>query len=266
MNPIQDLLLQIKDEYESAIKRAVFNGQKYADGNKAKEALIRSQKLINYIHEYVKSEFISKGVNKTQIIPPLGSSKPEISIQGFLKAKNQDVSVLPKGETFASLSPKGYERIISVNIRSQLSSMQKNIDTLYERTFAEALNLHLKYNNICLGEVYLIPTHEYDDKAMLTKQIRFKTLSKIENYINMFQAINMRRDPGFDEYKYERVCLLIVDFRPKQPRIYHDIKELIKDGLVAKGTKTNMNNLSIVEFADDLLQIYSRRFNIKDIV
>lgn len=266
MISIDDLLKQIKQEYEKSIKKATFNGQKYTNGNKAKEALIRSQKLINYIHEYVKADFVRNGINKNQIYPSIGQSKPEVKINGFLKTKNQDVSILPKGKKLDSLKSGEFERIITVNIRSQLSSMQKNIDTLYERTFAEALNLHLQHRNICLGEVYLIPTHEYDDKAMLKNKVAFKAVSKIEEYIMKFQAINNRISPDHDEYKYERVCLLIVDFRPKHPKIYSDIKELIKDGLIHKGTKASLNNLTIDRFADNLLSVYSKRFDIKDLI
>ncbi|MEI8092479.1 MAG: hypothetical protein WCG98_10405 [bacterium] len=67
--------------------------------------------------------------------------------------------------------------------------MQKNIDTLYERTFAEALNLHLEYPNMCLGEVYMIPAYEYDDKKMTKNKVEFKAVSKIEKYLEMFYAI-----------------------------------------------------------------------------
>ncbi|MDI9364015.1 MAG: hypothetical protein QM541_03615 [Flavobacterium sp.] len=38
------------------------------------------------------------------------------------------------------------EQTISINERSQISSIQKNFDTLYERTTSEAINL-----NFCLN-------------------------------------------------------------------------------------------------------------------
>lgn len=41
------------------------------------------------------------------------------------------------------------EHTLSVNVRSQLSSIAKNFDTLYERTFAEAINLHLRCEKWC---------------------------------------------------------------------------------------------------------------------
>ncbi|KKQ87341.1 MAG: hypothetical protein UT09_C0017G0028 [Parcubacteria group bacterium GW2011_GWF2_38_8] len=248
---IDKVLEKIKNDFDIAITTARFNGKKYRNGHKAKEALIRSQRIINLIHEVIKKEFKKCGVSVQMIHPPIGSSKPEIKLKGFLKSKNQDVAIIPT---------KKVEKILSVNIRSQLSSLSKNIDTLYERTFAEALNLHLSYPKQCLGEVYLIPTHEYDDKTMVKNKILFKKVSKIGDYIKMFEAINNRRSTNKDEYKYERVCLLIVDFRSKKPKLYSSIKELKKDGLVSENVKESLDNLNIKDFAKDMLKIYTERF------
>ncbi len=60
---IGQVLKRIKVEFERAITTAEFNHNPYGNGNKAKEALIRSQRLINYIHDVVKAEFIKCGVN-----------------------------------------------------------------------------------------------------------------------------------------------------------------------------------------------------------
>lgn len=184
---INEALKRIKVELEEAITTAVFNGKPCSNGNTAKQALIRSQRLINYIHESIKIELINYGVNPDKIYPHLNSTKPEIKIQGFLKAKNQDICIVPNPKILQNESD--IEKVLIVNARSQLSSLQKNIDTLYERTFAEALNLHLQYAKQCLGEVYLIPTHEYDDRAMVDNQVKFKKVSRIEHYIQMFQAL-----------------------------------------------------------------------------
>ena len=259
---LNKILKKIKNEFETAIKTSKFNGNIYDNGNKAKEALIRSQKIINYLHDFVKKDFIKNGISKSKVYPPLKQTKPELKIQGFLKTKNQDITIVPEKALVKKTS--GYfsevEKILSVNFRSQLSSLAKNIDTLYERTFAEALNLHLNYPKQVLGEVYLIPTHEYDDKAMLKNKVGFKKVSKIEDYIKMFQAINQRSSTEKNEYKYERICLLVVDFRKTQPKLYSDIKSLIKDGLVSKKTTLNFENLSVDNFAKDLIEIYNNRF------
>lgn len=259
---IHQILLQIKSDYDRAITTALFNGNTYANGHKAKEALIRSQRIINLIHEFVKNDFVNCGVPPQMIFPPVGSSNPEIKIKGFLKSKNQDVTIIPT-ESQVVLSDTDSidnEKILSVNIRSQLSSLAKNIDTLYERTFAEALNLHLSYPRQCLGEVYLIPTHEYSDTAMLQNQVVYKSVSKIESYIKMFQAINNRLDTDKDGYKYERVCLLIVDFRQENPKLYGTIEELKNDGLVPQDSTVTLENLTSNNLASDLLSVYRSRF------
>jgi len=121
--------------------------------------------------------------------------------------------------------------------------------------------LHLKYPKLCIGEVYLIPTQEYNDKLMIKNQVVYKKISKLEKYIEAFQSINNRISYSCNEYKYERVCLLIVDFQKSPPKLYSDIKDLINDNLVPANTKSTLAKLSIEEFIEDILKIYSQRFN-----
>lgn len=259
---LEKILKKIKREYETTVKTAKFNGNEYPNGRKAKEALIRSQKIINYIHDFVKKDFIKAGVSKNKIYPPLKYTKPELKIEGFFKSKNQDISIVPDKKLLKDTSNKltNSEEILTVNIRSQLSSLAKNIDTLYERTFAESLNLHLRYPQQVLGEVYLIPTHEYDDKVMLNNKVAFKKTSKIADYIRMFQAINQRESAESAESKYERVCLLIVDFRKSTPKLYSSIADLIADEMISDNTDLTLDNLTMDNFAKDLLKIYTSRF------
>lgn len=259
---IDQALIKIKREFNLSIRTAKFNGKTYANGNLAKEALIRSHRIINYIHDVIKSEFIKNGIHKDKIYPTIGKTDPEISLMGFMKPKKQDIVIIPD----KNLLDKNHkfipnnERILAINVRSQLSSLEKNFDTLYERTFAEPLNLHLICPKQCLGEVYMIPTHEYDDQAMKENRIKFKNASKIEKYIRMFQIINKRTSSEGNEYKYERVCLLIVNFSKIRPKLYLNMNELIKDGLVNENTDVNLENLTIENFATDLLTIYKERF------
>ena len=131
---IATALTRIKNELEKSITTAEFNGELYDNGVAAKQALIRSQKLINYIHETVKSEVVKYGINPEKLYPKLNSTKPEITIQGLLKAKKQDICISPN--PILEDGPE-IEKVIIINVRSQLSSLQKNIDTLHERTFVK---------------------------------------------------------------------------------------------------------------------------------
>lgn len=246
-------------------------------GEDGKTSLIRSQKPIKMIHEAVKTSFIADGVNRTLIKPSLGNSAGELRIAGFLKKKDQDICLLPNNATSTSeLLTDGLlagetdnygfdftEKILSVNVRSQLSSLANNIDTLYERTFAEAMNLHMRCKNMVLGEVYMIPVYEYDKhQAQINNVAWIGNQSPIEKYLKAFSAINNRTLITSDEYKYEKVCLLIVDFSQAIPKIYNNDAELKADKLIPQNSIASINDLSFTNFTGNLLDAYSTRFGI----
>jgi len=244
-------------------------------GIEAKEALIRSSKPINNIHEAVKSALINAGIEKNRVYPPLGATSPEMKLAGFLKQKHQDVCVAPKGrkpeheimqkgllQEEADFYGKEYtERVLSINIRSQISSLAKNFDTLYERTIAEAHNLHVRCPRMVLGEVYMIAVKEYNPVAMKNKKIEFiDRIGAVQKYIKSFQAINGRADYTKEDYKYEKVCLLIVDFSQTPANIYNTNAELIADGLIPADAQANIEELTWDSFTPSILETYESRF------
>lgn len=233
---------QAVDGFKKYIEEAVI-----ADGVKGKQAIIRSSKPINLIHEAVKADLIRKGISRDRIHPALGRTSPELRLAGFIKQKHQDVCVAPEGYTpdeeimtagilkeATDYYGKEYtERTISINIRSQMSSLAKNFDTLYERTIAEAQNLHVRCPKMVLGEVYMIPVKEYCSNSMKTNCITFiDKIGAVEKYIKSFQAINGRLDFTREEYKYEQVCLLLVDFQQTPVKIYSTNQELYDDAVI----------------------------------
>ena len=208
---IDEQLLTFKEMIEDSI---------VTGGVKGKESMIRSSQLINLIHDAVKYELIQHGVSANQICPRLGETKPEVKLAGFLKQKDQDVCVVPRNVRKSPLTidwgpmafqrkydPYGFEysnNTLVINVRSQMSSLAKNSDTLFERTFAEAQNLHMRYPDMVLGEVYLIPINEYDDEAVKENEVAFKQhQTDVEKYISFFDSINGRQlnEP---DYMYER--------------------------------------------------------------
>jgi hypothetical protein len=78
-------------EFKNMIENAIYDG-----GEAGKNACIRSQAPINLIHDAVKEDLIEHGVRAEYIYPPIGATKPEIKLTGFLKQKDQDVCVTPK--------------------------------------------------------------------------------------------------------------------------------------------------------------------------
>ncbi len=273
----------IKKEIEQCISSGENMGNSFANGSLAKESLIRSSRLIGYLHECVKYELIKNNVKIGNVFPPLGSTTPEMKITGFLKKKDQDITVIPsniaKEEIVIDWGPLKYENIkdfygieytsncLVINVRSQLSSLAKNADTLFERTFAEAMNLHTIYQNIVLGEVYLIPVYEYNESDAKNNIVSFSNKrTNLEKYISFFSAINNRLNSDDDEYKYERCALLIVDFSKETPIIYNSTSELKEANLIASDFSLELSSLSFSNFVSDLLNKYESRFNISNIL
>ncbi|MBC8487527.1 MAG: restriction endonuclease [Bacteroidetes bacterium] len=269
---MQDLITieQAVSNFKQLIEDSIIEG-----GTDGKQAMIRSSKPINNIHEAVKSKLINNGIARHRIFPPLGETKPELKLAGFFKQKYQDVCVTPEGkETNEDILMEGLlqeatdyygheytERIISINIRSQISSLAKNFDTLYERTIAEAQNLHVRCPRMCLGEVYMIAVPEYSSNAFKNNEVVFlDRAGTVEKYIKSFQAVNGRTDTGKDEYKYERICLLIVDFSQSMPKIYNTDEELKEAGLLSKNTDASIAQLTWETFMLALLEEYQARF------
>lgn len=273
MEFIDEQLIIFKEMIEQAI---------IDKGVKGKESIIRSSELINLIHDAVKFELIKQGVNPDKIFPPFNKRNPEIKLAGFLKQKNQDVCVLPtnmdKEPIIINWGPLAFENKVDpygydfsanslvINVRSQMSSLAKNSDTLFERTFAEAENLHKRYNDIVLGEVYLIPTHEYDDNLVKDNMVGFKANhTNIEKYISFFNEIN-NRSIEEESYLYERCALLIVDFNKEVPKLYRNSQELKDDGLISEDFPIEYSTLAFDTFAEDILDIYSTRHDINNLL
>ena len=232
---IEETLTHIKTAIETAISQ---------NGRAGAESLIRSGSVINYIHEYIKNEFIAAGINPDYVYPRLGRSAPEIRMTGALKKKDQDICIIPsdfkpeqitEGVMEGEIDGVGQDlmnRSISINIRSQMSSISKNFDTLYERTFAEPLNLHLRAPRLVTGDIYMIPVRAYDPDAMMDRLVAFREYLP-KKYIPAFQLLNNLASPDVDFYKYERVCLLIADFRPDRPVVLHSPDLLLEEELIA---------------------------------
>ena len=290
-------LQQIKDSIDSRISNCPSIGLSLSEsleiikisvedvirssGEKGKKSLITSQQLINLLHEVVKSSLVADGVNPTLIHPPIGQANGEKTLAGFLKFKKQDICVFPNNKppreeridfnglyNTGTTEPYGElfsEHILSVNIRSQLSSLSKNIDTMFERTYAEPLNLHRRVPKMVLGEVYLISVRELDSIHVAQSNVIYKpftnsTANYLEKYIKGFSALNVRASQRDDDFKYERVALIIADFAQNPVKVYNTIEELKEDNLLPENSIASMDNLCYEGLTKRLLDVYEKRF------
>ena len=269
---LQDSIEKFKLDLFSSIRSASYSGKTYTNGQKAKEALIRSQSLINYIHEVVKVSFFTKLKEDTAfswtVHPPINKTKPELDIYGKIKKKKQDVVFLrtPErsfqfldGPNVGQIDRVGVEatkRSIIIGIRSQMSSVDKNFDTLMERAFAETLNMRLRFPVITMGEVYLLPIEELDDEAMKKNKITFTKRVKIEKFIRTFNSFSGRSSLNLEEqYKYDASALILVDFKQDPPKIIYNKIDLKQYGF-SEEVCSMFEKISAHGFDERLLENY----------
>lgn len=243
-NLLQNSINKFQLELFASIRTATYNDKTYQNGQKAKEALIRSQTLIFNVHESVKKSFHTKLKSETNfdwlVHPQLGQTKPELKIYGKLKGKDQDIVFLrtpvrpsrfDDGPNIGQVDAVGIEatkRSIIIGVRSQMSSVDKNFDTLMERAFAETLNLRLRATVITMGEVYVLPIKELDDQSMLRNQVEFSDRRvKVEKFIRIFNSFSGRSDLKFEnQYKYDASALVLLDLQQNPPKIIFNRKDL----------------------------------------
>jgi hypothetical protein len=234
MQLLTKTLKEMKDTYENAIRQG-----RYTE-------LIRSQRLIGMLHKFVATELRKR-------FPPrwIYMDKP---VYGYPKVKSQDILIQSPQDSRedVTLGP-----IATINVRSQLSSIDKNYDTLFERLFAEALNLHNRFPYLVLGYLYLLPKIGYDEQAAKKKQVELVERYNVEKYILSFLSITNRESPNDDLWKYERVALLIVDFQKDPPVVIDNLKTLSEEGLVNEKFASffSFEPLSIQNFFDDIYRI-----------
>lgn len=272
---LQKAVNEIKLELEQTIRTATYNGPR-ANGQEAKQALIRSQNLILKIHEVVKislkQELEKFPPQHYTIHPPLENRGPELAISGHIKSKKQDIVVLfgektpeiikdgPLEGALNSIGREQSENAIIIGVRSQLSSVGKNFDTLIERAMAEPLNLRLRLPKLVMGEVYLLPVVEYDDQEMKKNRIDWKTgYTPVEKFIKTFLALTHRNMNAGDPHKYERSALIVVNFQQYPVQIFLTLQDLKKSGYISQDFKADFDLLSPINFAADIVSTHRKR-------
>ena len=281
MNPelLFSAISDIKEAMAAAITTASYGGRRYANGLEAKTSLIRSESLIQRIHEVTKRSLHAELARRNmshRLHPPLGKKSPELNVWGFLKKKKQDLVITvgdaePSPELIQEGPLTGYQdelgrhttsRSIVVGVRSQLSSVAKNFDTLMERTFAETINLRFRHPSLVMGEVYVLAVKDYDEQAMKQNVVDWKDgYNNVERFISIFNWMNGREnhENPIEFYKYERCLLLLVDFSLDPPKIYETTEDLLQNGIVSREFTEDFTRLSPANFSRDLVNAYLQR-------
>jgi hypothetical protein len=192
INELQRILKEMKDTYVSNPTKSV-----------------RNQHFIKNIHEYCISELKNVGIveGKVKIHPDSKTSYyfeviTEASIFGSHKPKNVDVAVIEKNN-----GPQ-----IIIGVRSQMSSVGKNLLTYYEEIIGDCISLHDRFPMAVIGYVYLLP-------ARPIKEGLEKERVDVDRAERLFARITGRNDWHDTGDKYEHFALLKVDFASSPPRL-----------------------------------------------
>lgn len=190
---------------------------------------VRSSSFIYKLHEYCVEElYLALDKSKVQKIDLSDIKKPsgrpnypiikiepekfqlmqEVTLFGSHKNKDEDIVL-----THFANGPQ-----IAIGVRSQMSSIGKNIENYYEGIIGECISLHDRFPMATLGYVYLLPKNPI--KSGLKEEI---DLNRIEN---MFKKITDRKNWHEPNDRYEHFAFIKVDFATDPPTILPTCQEL----------------------------------------
>jgi len=178
-------------------------------------ASVRSQAFINVLHDYCIAELHDVGIgdDSFQILK-------EATIFGSHKRKDVDVAVIEDIN-----GPQ-----IIIGIRSQMSSVSKNILTYYEEIIGDCISLHDRFPMAVLCYVYLLPKRPIKEER--------NELVNLERAEKLFERITGRDDWRSPKDKYEHFAFLKVDFDVDPPELLETTPLLSIDGFFDKIVKT----------------------------
>jgi hypothetical protein len=95
---------------------------------------------------------------------------------------------------------------------------------------------------------------------VIYKPFTNSTANYLEKYIKGFSALNLRASQRDDDFKYERVALIIADFAQNPVKVYNTTEELKEDNLLPENSIATMENLCYDGLIERLLDVYEKRF------
>ncbi len=192
-------------------------------------AAVRSQRFIKHIHERIERELTAR---LTREATSAGVSvRLEAPVHGSFKDKNVDVAVLHPVN-----GP-----LISVGVRSQMSSVGKNILTYLQDIMGEAVSLQDRFPMTVYGYIYLLPIRPHDSDA----EIDFRRYARLFSNIAERGATTYKSERG----KYDHFAFALVDFDQDPPALLEERVEAVSPDA----------DLRVSNFTDRLIQTFERR-------
>jgi len=167
---------------------------------------VRGQGFIKYLHRYVGSQLDAR-LTKFAIRRNI-TVEYEAQILGSTKPKDVDIAVIDPDN-----GP-----LVLVGVRSQMSSIGKNVLTYYEGIVGECMSLQERFPMCTHGYVYLHP---------LTSIKEGKERESIDHarYAKMYAAITGRSGPDYKNQRgiFDQFAYMVADFEKTPPELRDDI-------------------------------------------
>lgn len=169
-------------------------------------AAVRGQRFIKYLHEYVGSQLATR---LTSFARRRGIYvKSEATILGSTKPKDVDVSVV---------DPQNGPLLL-IGVRSQMSSISKNVLTYYEGIVGECISLQDRFPMSTHGYIYLHPL------TSIRAGLESEHIDHMR-YARMYAAVTGRIGADYKSQRgiFDQFAYMVVDFESSPPTLRDDI-------------------------------------------
>ncbi|MFD0047583.1 hypothetical protein ACFVGV_20590 [Pseudarthrobacter scleromae] len=199
---------------------------------------VRSQSFIKIFHHYIAEELRTRLTAKAkrsgiQIIE-------EAKVFGSFKSKDVDVAVI-----HPTNGP-----LILVGVRSQMSSVGKNVLTYYQDIVGECISLQERFPMTTMGYAYIHPLHVTPWQKEDGKWVKEESPNHTR-FARMYASIGERDDRLYKHLhgSYDQFAYAVVDFDSDPIGVRDDIVERAVPDL----------DMSITTFVDRLIATFLRR-------
>lgn len=163
---------------------------------------VRGQGFIHLLHSFCVTELENVGFERRYI-------REEVDVFGSHKAKKVDI---------AYIDPVNGPMII-IGVRSQMSSISKNILTYYEEIIGDCISLHDRFPMAVVNYVYLLPENPIK-KGYREEPVNLARAEKL------YSLITNRGDWRSTKDKYEHFAFLKVRFSSDPPLLLDTREDL----------------------------------------
>lgn len=204
----------------------------------APEAAVRSQNFIQTFHQFIAADLTSHLTPKarTQNI----SVVQEAKVFGSFKSKDVDVAVI-----HPTNGP-----LLLIGVRSQMSSVGKNVLTYYQDIIGEAISLQERFPMCTTGYAYLHPLQVVPWQKKDGKWTGAESPDH-SRFARMYAGIGSRDDRLYKHQlgSYDHFAYSVVDFQAAEPQLRDDIVRQAVPDL----------DMSILSFVPRLIDTFNNR-------